>query len=189
MNKMALILAGEEGFEPAPAVPVKRCTRCGETKPLDEFNHRSDSSDGHFAACKNCLRKYRRQYHETHRDKENRYRRQYHETHRDRENRYSRDTNLQRKILLIAHYSNNTNKCACCGEPDIRFLTIDHINGNGSKHRKSIGCRSGATFYRWLIKEGMPEGYQILCFNCNIARAWYGIYPHKAVRVNNIEES
>jgi hypothetical protein len=26
--------------------------------------------------------------------------------------------------------------CACCGEDRVKFLTIDHTNGGGNKHRK-----------------------------------------------------
>src|SRR3990167_9174982 len=42
------------------------------------------------------------------------------------------------KAVVIAHYSNNKNDCACCGENNHKFLTIDHIKGGGNKHRIEI---------------------------------------------------
>ncbi len=72
-------------------------------------------------------------------------------------------------------------KCACCGESHSEFLSIDHINGGGAKHRKSLGILGGGTnFYKWLKKEGFPQGeYQLLCHNCNQALGAYGYCPHK----------
>lgn len=172
-------LAGEEGFEPSPAVPTKRCSRCGEVKPLDDFYRDNKSKDQHGAWCKTCSNQYRCDLYERRRDTELLRAHERYLRLRDQIIRYNTERNQQRKISLIAHYSNNTNSCACCGESDVRFLTIDHINRNGSQHRKIIGL-SGSTFYRWLIKEGMPEGYQVLCYNCNIARAWHGKCPHQA---------
>ena len=78
----------------------------------------------------------------------------------------------------IEHYGG---KCACCGESEPSFLTIDHINGNGNAHRKEIG-RGSVLMYKWLKKNGWPEGYQVLCWNCNCARHLYqnaGVCPHE----------
>lgn len=67
--------------------------------------------------------------------------------------------------------------CKCCGEDTKEFLTIDHINGGGTKHRKEI--KGWAThFYRWLVKNNFPKGYQVLCMNCNFAKGHFGICPH-----------
>jgi hypothetical protein len=66
-------------------------------------------------------------------------------------------------------------KCACCGEAEICFLAIDHINGGGNKHRKEIG---GSKIYFWLKANNFPSGFQVLCHNCNLAKGFYGICPH-----------
>jgi hypothetical protein len=81
------------------------------------------------------------------------------------------------KRCVIEHYGN---KCACCGEDNIAFLTIDHIEGNGNTHRKKIRKSSGIGFYCWLKQNDFPDGFQTLCFNCNIARYKNGgICPHQ----------
>ena len=66
---------------------------------------------------------------------------------------------------VFDHYGN---KCICCGTKDLDVLSIDHINDDGYKHRKQVG--SGATFYRWIIKNNFPPDLQILCWNCNIKK-------------------
>lgn len=84
------------------------------------------------------------------------------------------------KIKVINHYGE---KCFCCEESILDFLTIDHIDENGSAHRKSIGGKStnycGEKFYAWLIRKGLPPGYQTACFNCNIGKHRNGICPHQ----------
>lgn len=67
-------------------------------------------------------------------------------------------------------------KCACCGDEHKEFLTIDHIEGGGCKHRQEIGQSST---YRWLKQQEFPVGYQVLCWNCNIAKWRYGTCPHQ----------
>jgi len=70
------------------------------------------------------------------------------------------------------------NCCACCGESDPGFLSVDHVNGGGRAHRKAIG----GTVMLWLdiARRGFPPDFQLLCFNCNLGRALNGsICPHK----------
>jgi hypothetical protein len=69
-------------------------------------------------------------------------------------------------------------KCECCGEDRFEFLTIDHIKGNGSKHRKEINGM-GERLYWWLQREKFPNGFRVLCFNCNCSRGAFGYCPHK----------
>lgn len=85
------------------------------------------------------------------------------------------------KVKVLARYSGNTLKCACCGENTLEFLSIHHINGSGTKHSKRIGKR-GSGFYLWLIKHNYPPGYGVLCMNCNFAIGHFGKCPHKESR-------
>ncbi len=95
--------------------------------------------------------------------------------------RYSRiamaDYYKKRRMLVLQFYGSNPPQCKCCGEQTIQFLSIDHINGGGNKHRKEIGG-SGYALYSWIIKNNFPDGFQILCHNCNQAKGYYGICPH-----------
>lgn len=74
--------------------------------------------------------------------------------------------------------------CACCGEKQIEFLTIDHINDDGAEHRKSIWGKDsrsagGNRFYYWLRRNKYPSGFQVLCFNCNFAKFHFDVCPHR----------
>lgn len=71
------------------------------------------------------------------------------------------------KFKVLSHYGGGIAKCVKCGFDDIRALTIDHINGGGSKHRKIM---KHAPIYPWLVSHGYPEGYQTLCANCNLIK-------------------
>lgn len=81
------------------------------------------------------------------------------------------------KLEVLIHYSGNPPRCVCCGETHSIFLTIDHIKDDGAKQRKELNLKSGYLFYKWLIKNNFPEGYQVLCFNCNYAKS-HGGCPH-----------
>lgn len=88
-------------------------------------------------------------------------------------NRREKDKAVKQEV--VAAYGG---KCECCGEAQIEFLTIDHINNDGALHRRKVG--KGRRIYADLIKLGFPkDNYRLLCFNCNITRGFYGYCPHK----------
>ncbi len=66
--------------------------------------------------------------------------------------------------------------CACCGETEYFFLTIDHINGGGHRHRLTMP--GGGLIFR-LKRDNFPPGYRILCYNCNCVRGHYPKCPHE----------
>jgi hypothetical protein len=70
---------------------------------------------------------------------------------------------------VFDHYSKGTLSCAKCGFNDIRALSIDHINGGGTKEIHRIQ-KEGDWFYIRLRKEKFPEGYQVLCMNCQFIK-------------------
>ncbi len=65
--------------------------------------------------------------------------------------------------------------CACCGEWRLEFLTIDHINGGGNRHRRE--CKIGK-MHLWLKRNAYPPGFQVLCFNCNHGNGSGKVCPH-----------
>lgn len=88
------------------------------------------------------------------------------------------DADYRRRIkaAVFDHYGW---KCACplCPIDIPGFLTIDHMNGGGTKHRKDIG--NGTLFYRWLIRNNFPPEYQTLCYNCNCSHGHLGFCGHE----------
>ncbi len=90
--------------------------------------------------------------------------------------RYQHEYRRALRLEVLGHYSPNGPACACCGEATIEFLCIDHVNGGGGKHRRSIR----GNLYNWLKREGFPKGFRVLCHNCNAAIGYYGHCPHAA---------
>lgn len=83
---------------------------------------------------------------------------------------------LSYKKTVVDRYGG---ECTCCQETELGFLTIDHIDNGGNKHRTEIGVKSGASFYKWIIENDYPDFLRVLCFNCNCGRqANGGVCPH-----------
>jgi len=99
------------------------------------------------------------------------YNKKYYTENKEAISQYIKKRGWRLKVEVLSYYSNGTPKCNSCGEEDIKVLQIDHVKGNGNKHRKTIG-RSGAAFYRWLDKQNYPGGFQVLCANCNIRKLY-----------------
>lgn len=75
-------------------------------------------------------------------------------------------------------------KCACCGETERAFLSIDHIHNDGAEHKRRFKLQTGEQLYRWLIRHNFPPGFQILCMNCQWGkRNNNGVCPHQIRKV------
>lgn len=102
-------------------------------------------------------------------------RKAYYEANRERVQAYEREKSRKARQQVLDHYGR---ECACCGESEPRFLAIDHIERPTRDERKRQG--NGTAFYRWLIANGMPVGFRVLCHNCNLGRFLNGgTCPHQ----------
>jgi hypothetical protein len=96
----------------------------------------------------------------------------------ERNKPYRRRVRRERRERVIAHYGG---ACACCGETRYEFLAIDHMEGGGHQHRKSLG-NNAALKLLYLLDTEKPTGYRILCHNCNISLGLHGYCPHDGCR-------
>lgn len=82
-----------------------------------------------------------------------------------------RNLRARRKIKkqVLNHYCNGPTICIGCGENRLDRLSIDHIHGGGRKHGRDNNISIGH-FYRWLRDNGFPEGFQVLCMNCQFIK-------------------
>ena len=103
---------------------------------------------------------------------------------RERNLEWKRNHDLQlrtrNRMIVLQHYSKGVPQCACCGELIYQFLQIDHIE-QGRKN-KPVKLNADKLCVR-LIKDGFPDGYRILCANCNNGRRFTknGICPHQRI--------
>lgn len=162
----------------------KKCSKCGLVKPRDEFHKSSKLKSGLMSWCKQCRHEKYLENHDQNLSRARKNRRtreeriEYYRKNPNKFKKYHKTYREKLRLEVLIHYGGNPPKCACCGEPHLEFLSIDYIHGDGRKHRRKIG-NSSISLYRWLIKNNFPEGFQVLCMNCNCAKAWYGICPHK----------
>ena len=93
-----------------------------------------------------------------------------------RRRKQSKEINRRLKLRVYEAYGN---RCVCCGESNLGFLSIDHINGDGRAHRQEVG--GGVQLWRLIIKADFPDDFQLLCYNCNLGRYHNGgPCPHKS---------
>ena len=94
--------------------------------------------------------------------------------------------NQKIRIDCLKHYSKGSLKCAKCGYGDLRALTIDHICGDGYEHRKKIKTRQ---IGHYLKSHNYPEGYQVLCMNCQMIKKYDNNEMPYSKRSNGQNES
>lgn len=151
------IVATENGL-------VKTCTQCGETKAIGKFASPPCRKGNFTACCISCERVRCKNWAQSlTKDK------------RARRLAYHKACWVRLRTEILTAYGG---KCKCCGESTYEFLAIDHINNDGAEHRRKLGSNS---VYSWLKKNRYPEGFQILCHNCNVAKAFYGGCPHRRI--------
>jgi hypothetical protein len=192
---------------------MKRCTKCGEAKRIDDFpisKYRKDGTPVSRPMCRECYNRYHVEWGIRNKEKRNRYFREwrakegerYKKQQRDRwharldamskeerliynakQAKSVRERNMIMKNIVYDAYGGY--KCACCGETEPLFLSIDHVNNDGAEHRRKLGIKGGTEIYRWLIKNDFPDGFQVLCYNCQQGkRLNNGVCPHQ-VRCND----
>jgi len=174
---------------------MRVCKKCGKEKSLNDFEITNKERNNRRWECRDCVKKrlqawyvkskkHIREYYASEKGTKTR------EAARKRVKEWQKGPGKERHNENCMHnYYKNQNdvimvyggyKCACCGETEPLFLTIDHINNDGNKHRKEIS--SGDGLYKWLKKHNYPEGFQVLCMNCNHGkRRNGGICPHKGI--------
>jgi hypothetical protein len=136
------------------------CTKCGKTKPLEEFRKLKSARNGRMQPCRAC---------------ENIRKRATYPRYQKNNNERAKKENKKIRLTILTAYGN---KCACCGESEPKFLALDHIHNDGAKHRKELGGTNRV--YYWAIRNNFPKDVlQLLCHNCNLAKGFYGVCPHQ----------
>jgi hypothetical protein len=187
---------------------MKTCPRCGITKPYEEYN-KGNGQGGTYAYCKPCAREYTKQWDKNHPEAVRKRVRRYNQEHPDRVAQSQKEWRerhpgaaytAQRRWLernpdftvrITKKYRDRNRhdafmayggfRCACCGETEPMFLTIDHIENDGNVQRREIGSKGGSHFFTWLRQQKYPPGFQVLCRNCNWGKhANGGVCPHQS---------
>lgn len=81
----------------------------------------------------------------------------------------------QRRLTVLSYYSGGVPQCQCCGENNPAFLNLDHTDGGGARHWRTLKSKS---FTEWVIHNNYPDVFRVLCSNCNQAISIFGSCPH-----------
>ena len=100
------------------------------------------------------------------------------EKNHEKSTKYQRDWIQALRKEVLDHYGGT---CVCCGEFRLPFLSLDHKDGGGNKHRNELGLR-GSGIWAWAKRARYPDLFQVLCHNCNQAKGYYGVCPHETER-------
>lgn len=168
----------------------KTCSKCNVKLSINNFYVRRNRPSGYTSSCKKCIwastnkekMKIRnhswrsknhtkvQQYQQQWRNANKSYIKACWMNNKDRSKELAKIRNINIKNTVFNKYGKS---CNLCNISDINILCIDHINNGGTKHRKQTG--SGTSFYRWLLKNNLPDGYQVLCMNCNALKSLQNI--------------
>lgn len=152
-----------------PTPETVKCRACGGVFPIGDMPRKwktppSGTAKNYHTICRECSKAVSKAYGAVN-------------GHRRR----ARETKYYRKWqgLAIAAYGG---KCECCEETEPKFLEIDHVNGGGSRQRRVE--KDPEAFYR-RIATARPEGFRVLCSNCNHGRYRNGgECPHKTKQLD-----
>lgn len=154
---------GQYGYCSHKCTPLTQtCTGCNSVKSLFDFMEKDDGS--RIDHCSGCWKLFlKTPYWKSLSTKE----------------RMPLHFKLNRRLVKSQVFTKLGGSCSCCGATDEHFLNLDHVQDNGSTHRKESGG-SSLGVYRAVLKEGVPrDRYQLLCYNCNCSKGHLGCCPHK----------
>jgi len=141
----------------------KTCSKCGETKDISEYWKNAHNPDGLAYECINCRKKYKHKWDIENKEHLQKKWKEYRIKHKYKRREYCKFWRETKHMIVIQVYSDICMECELCGEDDIDVLTIDHIDGGGLKHLKTIPNRD---LYAWLGNNNFPDGFRVLCWNC-----------------------
>lgn len=161
---------------------IKHCPKCKLTLPTSSFSpNRARRGDGLCAWCKPCTAAARRAHYAANRERSLATQAAYRDANRQALRTYAvnrRNANLESerergrlsraevRALAVVIYGST---CVRCGASEP--LEFDHVNGDGSAHRK---VEDALSMLRRIARQGAPltdVELQLLCIPCHRAKS------------------
>ena len=171
MKAMPHVFLMNDGVE----TEAKKCKVCCLVRPLEDYGILVSSADGLQYVCKECGNARGRKYNLGRKDKIAAINAKAREKYGPE---YWREHHQRLKREMVAAYGG---KCECCGEDEITFLSLDHADGGGSRHRTAHG---NSRIIRDLRDAGWPRvteygSLRLLCMNCQFGYMHGRTCPHQ----------
>ena len=137
--------------DPGEAVEGRRCSRCGESKPADEFAWRRRRTLQRDTYCRPCRSAYGKEHYAKNRQR-----------YIDQASAVKRLRRLERTVYLIEYFKSHP--CIDCGEPDPVVLEFDHLTDKEFDIGRSLDRRPWAEVLKEIAK------CEVVCANCHTRR-------------------
>lgn len=131
---------------------TKRCSMCGEAKPLDAFNRSRSGPLGRHSYCRACQREYDRVWRAANRDRHREYSRAWYAANRDRRRKYYAANRDRYHEYFREYYTANRD----------RWREYDHRR-RARKRAATVEEFSPADVYAWWEELGIYT-----CFWCGL---------------------
>ena len=133
------------------SVHLRRCGRCGESKPLADFAWRRKRRQQRDSFCRPCRSAYGREHYLANKQR-----------YVDNAAQVRKKTILERTRWLLDYFASNP--CVECGETDPVVLEFDHV---GAK-RFTIGTALHSNGWDSIVEE--IARCEVVCANCHRRR-------------------
>lgn len=162
---------------PMPETAYKRCSKCGETKPLDSFYRQRARKDGRFPHCKACNREQAREWREKNPDRKAEHQQRYRQRHpkksAEQHRRYQRRYHLRypgkRTEIRQRHRRSNPLKNQARAK---LYRAVQ--SGKIEKPQKCEGCGSAppdpSELHGHHADYSKPLDVEWLCGECHVER-------------------
>jgi hypothetical protein len=134
-----------------PARMVRRCGRCGETKPVADFAWRRRARGQRDNYCRPCRAAYKQEHYAANR-------RRYIDQAQLRKRAIARE----RAVFLVEFFSSHP--CVDCAESDPLVLEFDHLGD------KAFGIAKGLRDRSWRSVVDEMAKCDVVCANCHRRR-------------------
>lgn len=130
---------------------MKRCSRCGDTKPEADFMWRRKALGQRDSYCRRCRANYKQEHYAANKAR-----------YVKNASALNRKVAVQRTLWLLEYLADNP--CTDCGETDPVVLEFDHLGD------KKFNISSNFTWLAWDLICAEVEKCEVVCANCHRRR-------------------
>jgi hypothetical protein len=134
-----------------PNEQARKCYRCGELKPVDEFSWRRRRNGQRDSFCRPCRSEYHREHYRANRQR-----------YIDQARAHKQQLALERTRYLIEYFKSHP--CVDCGEDDPVVLEFDHLG------EKSFDIGQALPYRNWESLLAEMEKCEVVCASCHRRR-------------------
>jgi len=130
---------------------MRRCGRCGEMKPLEDFAWRRKAKGQRHNYCRPCHSAYHREHYLANKQR-----------YIDQAAQSKKKVRLEQTTRLLDYFKEHP--CTDCGQTDPVVLEFDHLRD------KSFAIGTALTRYGWDKIVAEIEKCEVVCANCHRRR-------------------